>query len=144
MNKKIKRIREKCHDYVIYCDTDSVAGNSTVITDNFGKISLNELFETLINDNKNEYITDITGREFVFPNQLKLPFYNETDKNIQYGDVEYIEKHRVKKELFEITTESGKKIVVTDDHSIMVDRDDALIEIKASELKKDDTLICIV
>lgn len=24
MNKKIKRIKEKCHDFVIYCDTDSI------------------------------------------------------------------------------------------------------------------------
>ena len=144
MNKKIKRIKEKCHDFVIYCDTDSVAGNSIVMTDKFGKKSLNELFEILVNDNNNEYISDITGREFVFPYQLKLPFYSSEDKRIQYGEVDYIEKHRVKKELFEITTESGKKIVVTDDHSIMVDRDDKLVEIKANELKKDDTLICIL
>lgn len=144
MNKKIKRIKEKCHDFVIYCDTDSVAGNSIVMTDKFGKKSLNELFEILVNDNNNEYISDITGREFVFPYQLKLPFYSNEDKRIQYGEVDYIEKHRVKKELFEITTESGKKIVVTDDHSIMVDRDDKLVEIKANELKKDDTLICML
>lgn len=143
-NKKILSIKEKNIDYVIYCDTDSVAGESIVRSNLYGNISLENLFIKLTSEKGNECVTDIAGRNFIFPSKLKLPFYDDTTDQIKNGSVDYIEKHIVEKELFEIITEQGRSIIVTDDHSLIVDRNGNLTEIKANDLKENDVLICII
>jgi DNA polymerase elongation subunit (family B) len=121
-------------DFVTYCDTDSVAGTSMVSSDLFGEISIENLFSKL-EDNDEEYVIDSDNREFIFPKELKLPYYNEIDKKICFGNVEYIEKHKVKKSLYKIKTKSGKEIIVSQDHSIMILDNDILIEKKPTEIK---------
>lgn len=138
---KIKSIKEKHNDHVIYCDTDSVAGDSFVRTNLYGTIDITTLFNNLKDDTDIQYMSDSSGREFVFPSKLKLPFLCDESEQILEGNVEYVEKHLVKKELFEVETESGKKIRITDDHSLIVRRVGSLLEIKPRDLKSDDYLV---
>jgi DNA polymerase elongation subunit (family B) len=115
---------------VIYCDTDSVAGNSIVNEKNIGDITISNLFDLFKFD---KCIKDLNGREFVFPNECMLPFYDECSNTILYGYVKYIEKHLITKKRFKITTKLGKEIIVSEDHSIMVKENNSL----KSKLTKD-------
>ena len=55
----------------------------------------------------------------------------------------YIMKHKVKKKLYKITTESGKEVIVTEDHSLIVIRNQVKTIIKPSELLDTDEVIVI-
>jgi intein/homing endonuclease len=52
-------------------------------------------------------------------------------------------RHKTKKKIFQIELENGKSVKVTEDHSIMVDRDGFLLEVKPTEIKETDLIICL-
>lgn len=135
-NKKLGTANK---EFVLYCDTDSVAGDSIVRPEIGASIRICDLFDNL---KQTSWFIDANNREFTFPELLKLPYYNPDDGKIQYGSVEYIEKHIVKKRRFKIKTKGGKEIIVSGDHSIMVLNDGKLIEKKASEITLGDRVIC--
>lgn len=129
-------------DYVAYSDTDSVRGDSMLRSDIYGERSISELFNLYEYCEDSSYTIDISNREFVFPNDLNLPYY--IDGIIKYGKVDYMERHLIKKEQFKIKTKSGKQIFVTKDHSIMVLNDiGKIIEKKPNELSVNDKVVSI-
>lgn len=126
---------------VAYIDTDSVVGDSMVNTNLYGRCKLETVFDNLKNDNEILNIKDISGRDFVFPKELTLPYYDEIGKIVKNGKVDYIEKHRVKKKMYKLKTKTGKEIIVTEDHSIMVLRNDELIQVYPKDILKTDKII---
>jgi DNA polymerase elongation subunit (family B) len=137
-NKKLKTERK---DYVIYMDTDSVARDSKLIVNGEEK-SIECVYDDLLKDDMNVFIEDITKREFIFPINLSLPYYDKND--IKIGKVQYIERHKIKKKMFCIKSKSGKCVKVTEDHSIMViDESGNLIQKTPKELKKEDKIVVL-
>lgn len=137
-----KRCQTADKDYVIYVDTDSVAGDAKISLET-GAEEIQSVFSKLVAAGENNLI-DITGRHFVFPANLSLPYYDEVAKKTSRGAVKYIEKHRVKKKLYKITTSSGKSVVVTGDHSLMILSDQEKLEKKqAKDVKKTDRVVVI-
>jgi DNA polymerase elongation subunit (family B) len=127
----------------IYADTDSVDGDSLIQTNLYGTESIKNVFAKLYNANE-LYIEDCTDRKFIFPNKLTLPYFNENSKTVLLGEVEYIEKHTVKKRMFKIKDNKGNNIIITEDHSLMVlNENNILEEKKPNELKINDKIVCI-
>lgn len=123
---------------VLAGDTDSVAGDSTIQLDT-GEITTVETIFNRLSDH--DHIIDCNNREFIFPKELKLPYYDANEQNIKFGQVEYIEKHKIKKRRFKIKTQYGKDIIVSEDHSVMVMVDNQLIEKKPMDLNQNDCVI---
>lgn len=144
-NKKIKSIRKTKKDFVIYVDTDSVASDSVIRTDLYGEMKICDLFCELENlfDYTVNSVVDKTGRKFIFPDNLRMPYFDEKNKNVKFGYIEYIERHLVEKNIYNITTVSGKSIEITEDHSLMVYRDEKLIEVNPFEIISTDLLVTI-
>lgn len=137
-NKKLGN--EHAIDYTIYIDTDSVAGDSNIIVNGDTPRTLDDVFADSI---KNSYFVDSNHREFTFPS-IKLPYYDESTKSVKLGDVEYIERHYIKKRRYKITLKSGKHIVVTEDHSVMVELDNGeLVQKLTKDLNVSDKVISI-
>ena len=66
------------------------------------------------------------------------------DNKVVEKPINYIMRHKVSKSRYKITTESGKEVIVTGDHSCMVLRNNELISIKAKDINKDiDKIISI-
>ena len=59
-----------------------------------------------------------------------------------YSNLKGIYRHKTSKRRFRITLESGKFVDVTEDHSVMVERNGTLVAIKPLEINK-NTDICI-
>jgi DNA polymerase elongation subunit (family B) len=137
-----KRCNTNDVDYVIYVDTDSVAGDAKIKLEN-GEEEIQKIFSKHVQTGDDNLI-DITGRHFVFPTNLNLPYYDPDKKQVSYGAVKYIEKHRAKKKLYKITTAGGNSVVVTGDHSIMILTDCGKLQEKcAKDVKKTDKVIVI-
>lgn len=123
-------------DAIIYGDTDSEIG-STLHKTSWGELTIEEIFNRCEEKWKNgekEYATD--------PELMVLSYDNELDTPYM-GHIDYIYRHKVSKDLYEIEDEYGNKIVVTEDHSVMVERDGILVEVKPTEIKDTDILISI-
>ena len=73
--------------------------------------------------------------------QEVVPVKNHTTKTVDSNTLElidrpikYIMRHKVSKAKFKITSESGKEIIVTGDHSCMVYRNGKQLTIKAKDI----------
>jgi DNA polymerase elongation subunit (family B) len=118
----------------IYSDTDSVAGDS-IIGINGTEMTVEDAFMRLA-DNYGVEVTD--GREMVWVN----PKDTQAKSLSGYSKLKGIYRHRTSKRRFKITLESGKHVIVTEDHSVMVEREGKLIEVKPLEINR-DTDVCI-
>lgn len=122
---------------IIYGDTDSLIGSSEVKT-NYGTLALEALFHACPIKTERE-----NGKQFGegLPNLKTLSF---SENSIKYMDVKAVYRHKVSKARWRVTLEDGKTVEVTNDHSIMVERNGKLIEAKPSEILESDNFISIV
>jgi len=74
---------------------------------------------------------------------VNLEYYDVNSKEIKWGEIDFIEKHLVNKNMFFIVLNNGLNVKVTEDHSLMVLRDNNIIKTKVCDLNKDDIFITI-
>ncbi len=104
---------------------DSVTGDSKIIIKDKG------------------IIKNITIKEFVDKKiDAEVMTLDEKEKIIFVKPASYI-RHNVKKQIYEILTSSGRKIKVTQDHSLFCMGDKGLVEIKPCELKEGESFIAV-
>ena len=124
----------------IYIDTDSVDKNSVIHSKDFGKITIANFWNMYA---KNGYTKDKRGNELVNLDENQV-YVENWDKDVKWSDVKRIIRHKVTKKKYKVRTKSGKDIIITGDHSIMVIRDGKKIKMCATEIDiKKDLLIGI-
>ena len=138
MNAKINEIITGEYDYkgeaIIYADTDSVAADSIIDT-NYGKMAIEEFFNlSAIKWQEDE-------KQYACDDKLSVPSYDPYDNTVTYKIPKYVYRHKVKKQKWRITDVEGNAVVVTSDHSIMVERGADIYEIKPKDLQLGDILI---
>ena len=91
-----------------------------------------------------EKIKNITIKEFVDRKiDAKVMTLNDDGKIVFVRPSKYI-KHTVKKDIYEVTTATGRKVKVTKDHSLFsLGEDNLLKEVKPSELKEGKSFIAV-
>jgi hypothetical protein len=123
---------------VIYGDTDSQPENARIKT-SLGDTTFGELFSRATNVDVLE-----DGREFaVFDKELKTLSYSPNGDAIVMSGVDKVYRHRVSKKKYTIKLSNGKSTSVTSDHSLMVERAGALIEIKPADLRDGDVFLTV-
>jgi intein/homing endonuclease len=61
---------------------------------------------------------------------------------VKYGNIQYIEKHRVKKKQYKIKTKNGGSVKVTEDHSLMIMNNNGdLVEKTPKNIKSGDKIV---
>lgn len=118
-------------DAAIYTDTDSVASDSIVCSKRFGNLTVSDYYD-LCEANGSAGET-LSGHESVLSGKDKILNWSKK-KGLYYAPVKRVIKHKVSKERWKLTTESGKEIVVTGDHSLIVFREGEQIEITARDI----------
>lgn len=122
-------------DIVITCDTDSCSEDTMVKTD-CGQMTISELF----NSGK-EFWTERNGTEHRKVEQSVLNW--SSSKNLHFTNPLSVSRHKVTKARYKLTTESGKAIIVTGDHSLIVFRDGVKLSVKASEVLLTDKILTV-
>ena len=120
----------------IYGDTDSCHKNTNILTNN-GDFTIEDLY----NKNINEGSAGITlkGHESVNCKENVLNY--DDNKGLYYAPVKRIIRHKVSKPKWKLKTKSGEEIIVTNDHSMIVFRNNKKIEVKPSEILKTDKIL---
>jgi len=123
------------HDGEAIIYGDSVDGRSIIDT-NIGKMTIERLFHA------GDIKWSRDDKEYTVSDKIKVKSYNVKDNNDYDSQVKYITRHKVKKTRWKITDIDGNEVIITGDHSIMVERNGAIIEVKPSEIDiKTDLLI---
>jgi len=121
----------------MYCDTDSCAKDSVIITDS-GDFTIEELYNRNVKNGSAG--NTLKGHESVNCDEKVLNW----DNKLYYAPVKRIIRHKVSKPKWLLKTKSGKKITVTDDHSMIVFRNGEKIEIKPHNILKTDRILKII
>lgn len=123
-------------------DTDSTLGITKIYINNIEK-TIENAFNQFKYENRDTVLKLSSGNEVV-------PVFNHTTKTFTLSDgvidkpIKYIMRHKVFKAKWKIKTKSGKEVIITNDHSIMVMRNNELIKVKPCEInKKTDKIISI-
>lgn len=135
INDRMNSLLKDNNNYIIYQDTDSVIG-STIIRTSEGNFRIDDLYNKL-NGN-----VEIRGEDnFIkhIDNIIFTPSVN-TNLKIENKQIKYIMKHKVKKKMYKICINS-KEVIVTEDHSVMVYRNNELISVKPYEILKTDEIL---
>ena len=124
-----KEVRTDKEVRIVAGDTDSVVGSSVIIVDG-EEISIEEYFNSC--SKESEFFTSDGS-------QLRKGYGKTFSINMENGFLEektvsYCMKHKVKKEMFEITV-GGDSVIVTEDHSIIVEEDGLYFDVSPSELR---------
>lgn len=123
------------NDFIIYGDTDSVAGDTIVETDAFGKTTIAELFDKLP-------AKQVCGeKQYATMDGLHTPCFDNGE--VSQKPVLAVYRHKVSKKKWKLTASNGKVVYMTEDHSAMVIRDGVLTEVKPVEIRKTDKLVGI-
>jgi hypothetical protein len=141
MNANINQTVCGEYDYIgqaiCYSDTDSNVAD-TIHHTNYGPMTSEALFELCKikwKSGDKEYSCDEDLKVLSFDPETQLP---------ELKTFNYIYRHNVvRKNKWRVTDSHGNKVVITGDHSVMVERDGALIELKPRELVSSDVLISI-
>ena len=72
-----------------------------------------------------------------------LNVLNYKNGELSFNPVKRIIRHKVSKPKWKLKTKSGKEIIVTNDHSMIVFRDGVQLEIKPSNILKTDKILVI-
>lgn len=139
-NLCIKNITQvnKTEPVSIYADTDSCFSGSIIQTEN-GRLTIEEWYN---NNIKNGSAGEtLKGHESVLTIDRILNYSD--DGNLYYAPVKRIIRHKVSKAKWRLKTKSGKEVIVTNDHSMIVFRDGVKIEVKPSEVLKTDKILSV-
>jgi len=134
INECITGVKDHLGDAIVY--GDSVTGDTLIKTDS-GEITIAELFR------QTPEHSVIGEKEYATWSSAKVIGFNAYEDATVMSKISYIMRHKTKKKLYKITLENGKSVKVTEDHSIMVDRDGMLLEVKPTDILNTDLIICL-
>jgi hypothetical protein len=120
-----------------YCDTDSVDKETNIITDN-GNVTIEELYNRNLSSPAGD---TLFGHESVKCNEKVLNW--DENQKLYYANVKRIIRHKVSKSKWKLKTKTGKEIIVTNDHSMIVFRNGEKIEVKPCDVLKTDKILII-
>lgn len=125
-------------------DTDSISENSILNIDG-QNITCLDLFNKLKNEN-NDIVLKLENEKEIIPvNKHEILSYKDHSDMCSYKPIKYIMRHKVNKPKYKIKTKSGKELILTGDHSIMVIRNNELISVKTKDIDKTtDRVITII
>jgi len=105
-------------------------------TDN-GQVNIAELYNQCLQH-------EINGdKEYGIQSDAKVIGFNALEDSPIMANISYVMRHKTKKKLYKITLQNDKTVTVTEDHSIMVDRDGFLLEVTPTEILDTDLIICL-
>lgn len=134
IEKYLQSLKKWNKPYYIYSDTDSCVGD-TLISTSLGKIKIEDLFER-----SGEIIKNENGSFVKRLDEKILAKSMNSNFEIQDKKIIYVMKHKVNKRMFKISV-NDKSVIITEDHSVMINRNDNLISAKCTEILKTDKLI---
>lgn len=134
VNECLTGVYDHIGETIIY--GDSVVGDTMIRTDD-GEITIEELFNQCLDH------CIVGAKEYGTQSFAKVVGFNSYEDEPRMSEISYVMRHKTKKKIYKIELQNGKEVKVTEDHSIMVDRDGFLLEVAPTEILDTDLIICL-
>ena len=134
INKQITGDYDVYGESIVYNDTDSVDENTIIIINDI-PYKITDAF------NNCQIKWNVGDKEYACDDRMKTYTYDPETKKYVLSDFNYIYRHKTSKTKWKIEDSNGNTIIITNDHSCMVERAGHLMEIKPSEILSTDKLI---
>lgn len=121
-------------DSIIY--GDSVEGD-TIINTTMGDMTIEQAF-SMGNKFWNQ---ESHGKEYSHNDNMKVKTFDPDKDETYYGDINYIYRHKTSKPRWKIVDSDGNEVIVTGDHSVMIERDNTIVKVKPSDIQEGDVLV---
>jgi DNA polymerase elongation subunit (family B) len=123
---------------IIYGDTDSCDKDSKIKT-SVRDMTIEELFHA-----GNEFY-ELDGKEYSLNDNIDVYHHDPVTHKSTLGKYNYVYRHRTSKRRFIIKTANGKEVTVTEDHSVMILKENGdIVEVKPMDINKGDKVITII
>jgi len=123
---------------ILVHNTDSCTADSIIETSQ-GAMTIEQLF----NSCSAKYTEHTTQKEYAMDDDVMVMSYDKERDEPYMGHINYVYRHPVSKDLYEIEDEYGNTVTVTEDHSIMVERNGNLVEVKPQDIADGDIVLCL-
>lgn len=138
-------LRDLRDDTIIAGDTDSVCFDTNVLIKNgksdFESASIESHFEKLAAE-RGTFTSN--GKQFLkYSTPLYGMCYDDLNDRVTEKEIATIYRAPATKRQFKITTETGKSVIVTEDHSLMILVDGQLVERSPKDVRVGDTVITV-
>lgn len=125
----------------VYIDTDSCDKDTVIRCDDKNR-TIEELYNEC--EQYGNAGNTMSGHESVNC-PIRVLNYNEyNEHDVYYAPVKRVIRHKVKKEKWKLVSDSGKYVIVTGDHSLIVFRGDKKIKCKPNEIESTDYVLIIM
>lgn len=138
MNEYLNSVLKTKSDYVIYMDTDSCFGDSIIYV-NGEKVKIEDYFDLVAQKTDSLYFDEF-NQNFAYPSNDMTLSVSTTSKLVEEKQIKYVMKHKVKKRMFKIKIDN-KEVIVTEDHSIMIERNGRIMSATPENIKTSDKLL---
>lgn len=144
INKYFKEKYASASDVTCYGDTDSFF-SKTIIRTNAGLFMIEDLFNMMYAAHQKDFVITNKGNEIIpFTNiQVATVDSNMNNNDVKFKSPGFIIRHKVTKKKYRIKYHE-KEVIVTEDHSCMVLRDNKLIKIKPAEINSQTDKLIII
>jgi hypothetical protein len=115
---------------------DSVTKDTMIRTDS-GEITIEQLYNECLSHSQ------IGEKEYAVQSMAKVVGFNAFEDSPIMSNIAYVMRHKSVKKIYKITLENGKEVKVTEDHSVMIDRDGFLLDVNPTEILAGDLVICL-
>ncbi|MFH1664294.1 MAG: ATPase, T2SS/T4P/T4SS family [archaeon] len=120
----------------IIVQEDSVAGDSQILVERNGKLESTTVGKVIDGVIEKHGCLNIAGKEFLQDNPENIKVFALDKKGkISLSKVSQFMRHKANKEIFEITTRTGKKLKVTSDHCLFGLKENEIQPVKSSDLR---------
>lgn len=138
----VKNGKDTCQ-VVIYGDTDTNFPDSLLYInrDNIiEKIRIEDFYNSVSSENEK---TLITGKMLREVKNISILNWSKT-KGLYYVPIVNVVKHKNTKQAWKMKTKSGKEIIVTADHNLVVFRNGEKVNVKPRDVLKTDKVLTII
>ena len=125
-------------DYVVSSDTDSIFGEAILTTD-IGEITIGDLYSQYTD----ESLELKTNKDSVRTLTQSIKSASFDGEKVVYNNISYIMKHHVKKRMYRVKV-NGDYVDITEDHSIMIIRDNMMQSVKPVDVLKTDKFVRLI
>lgn len=117
----------------LQCYGDSITGDCLIDLHNGEKIAIKDLFDECCESKSAEKIRVSSDRI--------IKSYDIDNGCVAFYKIKYIMRHYTRKRIFKIVSSSGKSVLVTSDHSVIILRDGNVCESKPQNILYTDKII---
>ena len=139
----VEKLAQKCGQYVSYATPlldGALPDGSVDYNEHFIYKDCNKVKVCKIGEFVDKYYKEKESNNPVNVKNIQIPSFDK-DMKVKWMDLDYVYRHKINEDLYNLEIEAGRKISLTGAHSIFILRKDKVVPEKVSDIKEGDYVV---